>query len=65
MICNLGSRFSTNFCVTNLEVVSLQQLIQVDPEQLKGDAEMVSEVEVLPHVHQVILVISILRFSII
>jgi cytochrome b561 len=43
-----------------LEFVVLNQLVQVDPKQLERDAQVRAEVEVVNHVHHVVVVMHIL-----
>lgn len=43
------------------EVVVLDELVQVDGQQLKGDAQVTAEVEVLGHVDDVAAVLHILQ----
>jgi hypothetical protein len=44
-----------------LEVVVLDELVQIEGQQLERDAQVVAEVEVLVHVHNVGRVIRVLR----
>ena len=46
--------------VIDLEIVPFEKFIQVDPEQLECDTKMISEVEILPHVNQIVLVLFVL-----
>lgn len=43
-----------------LETVGLHQLIQVDAQEFKGDAEVIAEVEEVLHVHHVVGVVFVL-----
>ena len=42
------------------EVVVLEEIVQVDGEELEGDAQVAAEVEVLLHLHQIMLVLLVL-----
>ena len=42
------------------EVVVLEEIVQVDGEELEGDAQVAAEVEVFLHLHQVVLVLLVL-----
>lgn len=42
-----------------LEPVVLDELVQVDAHELKNEAQVVAEQEVVPHAHDVVLVFSI------
>lgn len=44
-----------------LESILLDQLVQVHREQLKGHAYVIAEVEALEHVHQIHVVVFVLK----
>lgn len=43
------------------ETVGFDELVEVDAEQLHGDAEVVSEVEVLRHLDDIVLLLLVLK----
>ena len=46
--------------ITNLKLVPLQQIIEIDAQKLKRDTDMASKCEVVVHGHNVVTTLAIL-----